>query len=892
MARDKDRAKTNEGGAKGRFSRSNRIKRLGRQEQGAASVSFYPLKQSRLPGVPLGVWQFLCVCLTVLGSAYCFASGFHLPQTPWWVPVGIGALGALSVLSVTLRPLRHVGPLCYLVLLGGAVWYFWPELTEGFVITVNHMVWRINEYLNWSLYDYLVHAPAWDYARLSGLFLLCCAALICLLSAWLAAAGRPLLLALLHLPFVLAVLYFNLTPDTWAVFCRLAGLLLDGGLAQRAPFVSQEPARARRGNKERQHSGYARRGSAQTGALVLVAGLICSALAFGLQPASRYQRPQQLDELARQINDGADALLQGDFTFWQTRGGVSEGDLGRTGYLRFQNETALRLHLGEGEQWMEPLYLRGYAGSVYTGSSWEDLPQEQYLAYAQDAPQTFAPLNQEAVCAQLSQPGVEQYQRETPYLSVMWSVEQGRLDIENVGAWRKYLYTPYGLSSTPGSEEMANARFVQDAYIQADAMFGVDRYQLTFWKGTERLSEQASLTAENALTGERFFNLNEGQGLLFRQQEKAYRLFAYQTYTQLPQQTIQWAREYLQQHAVDWIGPTDGRVPTRSAVYAVHELLAADDFQYTASPGPVPQGEDFARYFLETSKRGYCVHYATAAAVLLRAMGVPTRHVEGVVVTYNDLEPFYSEGNTVIDIPDSNAHAWVEIYIDGYGWAPVEFTPGYDGFYTNPPPEDAPPQSEPAESQESAAVSSQPEEEPESSRQLAQEETSSLRQSQAPATSSQPEVQQAQSYQFPWGVLAALGAVVLVGFALWLRRRVVWRRRLARWTGPDANAAVLDIYRYLLRLLELQGRLPQEEQTPQELARLVEGQGGKSCLFGDPGLFTQLTELAQQARFGRTPVPRRQAEEMAAFAQRARLVTERKLTAGKRLLARYGKALL
>ena len=186
-----------------------------------------------------------------------------------------------------------------------------------------------------------------------------------------------------------------------------------------------------------------------------------------------------------------------------------------------------------------------------------------------------------------------------------------------------------------------------------------------------------------------------------------------------------------------------------------------------------------------------------------------------------------------------------------------------------------------AESQESAAVSSQPEEEPESSRQLAQEETSSLRQSQAPATSSQPEVQQAQSYQFPWGVLAALGAVVLVGFALWLRRRVVWRRRLARWTGPDANAAVLDIYRYLLRLLELQGRLPQEEQTPQELARLVEGQGGKSCLFGDPGLFTQLTELAQQARFGRTPVPRRQAEEMAAFAQRARLVTERKLTAGK-----------
>ncbi|MFQ8759732.1 MAG: hypothetical protein ACLSAF_10150 [Intestinimonas sp.] len=32
-----------------------------------------------------------------------------------------------------------------------------------------------------------------------------------------------------------------------------------------------------------------------------------------------------------------------------------------------------------------------------------------------------------------------------------------------------------------------------------------------------------------------------------------------------------------------------------------------------------------------------------------------------------------------MDVPDSSAHAWAEIYLDGYGWYPVEVTPGYGG---------------------------------------------------------------------------------------------------------------------------------------------------------------------------------------------------------------------
>ena len=77
--------------------------------------------------------------------------------------------------------------------------------------------------------------------------------------------------------------------------------------------------------------------------------------------------------------------------------------------------------------------------------------------------------------------------------------------------------------------------------------------------------------------------------------------------------------------------------------------------------------KDFVQWFLESSDTGYCVHFASSAAVLLQAAGIPARYVTGYMVQVKAGE------KTVVD--GSMAHAWVEYWLPGFGWTVLEATP-------------------------------------------------------------------------------------------------------------------------------------------------------------------------------------------------------------------------
>jgi transglutaminase-like putative cysteine protease len=105
--------------------------------------------------------------------------------------------------------------------------------------------------------------------------------------------------------------------------------------------------------------------------------------------------------------------------------------------------------------------------------------------------------------------------------------------------------------------------------------------------------------------------------------------------------------------------------PYDLAVAAEAHLAAVGEFDADIGdlPGCAELGtvECFATY-----KRGFCRHYATTMALLLRQAGVPTRVVEGFL-------PVPPSRTGEVRLTSSEAHAWTEVWFPEYGW--IRFDP-------------------------------------------------------------------------------------------------------------------------------------------------------------------------------------------------------------------------
>ena len=91
------------------------------------------------------------------------------------------------------------------------------------------------------------------------------------------------------------------------------------------------------------------------------------------------------------------------------------------------------------------------------------------------------------------------------------------------------------------------------------------------------------------------------------------------------------------------------------------------DFSYSFTP-EVDARRHPLEVFLFTSRRGHCEYFATALTLLLRAQGIPARIVSGYYTSDRS-----STGAYVVK--QSDAHAWTEVWLDGYGWLTVDPTP-------------------------------------------------------------------------------------------------------------------------------------------------------------------------------------------------------------------------
>ena len=101
-------------------------------------------------------------------------------------------------------------------------------------------------------------------------------------------------------------------------------------------------------------------------------------------------------------------------------------------------------------------------------------------------------------------------------------------------------------------------------------------------------------------------------------------------------------------------------------VSAVLGMFRQQPFYYTLTPPKL--SDNSVDGFLFDTKRGFCEHYASAFAALMRAAGIPARVVTGY--QGGTLNPY---GDYWI-LRQSDAHAWTEVWIDGRGWTRIDPT--------------------------------------------------------------------------------------------------------------------------------------------------------------------------------------------------------------------------
>lgn len=779
------------------------------------------------------------VFLALAGSLFSFSTAFSLQvrTLPLMLGCGICALTALAVFS--LPRLRWVPPIFIALGWGLALYRLWDTLALGEISLrcslVNTVVASLGSGQPIQPIAQLPEAVWYD--ACTALVLMAAVPLALLLGVSIMRARSFCLTALFCLPLVAAPLAITVTP-AWpplmAVLACWGTLLL--------------PSLSVRGGQK----GYDRLRLASLPVCALVLALLTAAL-----PRSSYQRPAWADKANDELLNWASRISDEYFPSVHVfSGGMAVDqhvDLSSAGPLRYSGRTVLDVRSSD---LRGRVYLRGFSSAVYDGQSWGPLEDEAYRLgqsiygsslslpeysshYGGGTPRGdenggaeddtaapdltaelngFQPMNFPALAERDTYP-------DHPYAKVT---------VRNIGATPGYVYVPYHILTKP--EELSGAQFVQDAYLAAEE--GVESHTLYIMPNCSPDSGAALTYASDASLAQRDY-----EGFVYR---------TYADYASVPDHLFEvfseWYRNIFEHPEESLPGGAENEhynymfnpdSTASSYQFLQHYIsLFTDALAYRCEYDPdtpaTPEGEDFVEYFLTQSRRGYCMHFASAATLFFRTLGLPARYVSGYVA---DIP---ASGRVLV--PDANAHAWVEVYVSGYGWYPIEVTPAYAG-------------GEPGISGGGLQAESTP-----TPTRTPAPSRNPIQNTPRPSAAPKPaEEEPALDLK-----LFGIGAAVLVLLAVpFLRRALARTVRRRRFAGADANRAVIDMYRYLVRLSRRGGRIPEEAHT-----------------------------LAEKAKFSQHTLTEEERSAMAALTQREAESLDARLSPGKRAALRYWFGLL
>ena len=613
------------------------------------------------------------------------------------------------------------------------------------------------------------------------------------------------------------------------------------------------------------------------GAFIMGCIMVSTVLAIGVLKLTNYKRS---DEINQKRKDIAEAF--NSFSIDNLAASISEitsafgldfkyesHKLGSYDHISYKNVTDLTIDVGSKPD--VALYIKDYAGSIYKNNEWFDLPNSKY------SDQRFTDCDKYSI-----NPLKFPLTFSTILSGYSSDIKGSTINIKSHLKHKK-LYTPY-CSETSESLKTENDKIfvlsdknVQEIkysfvpltaekvapFISAPqrASYSAGMIQNETWRtnvmnyceehGIYTYNDYFPIDFELAAPDELLYS--GGYQLMAELLETQYRSFVYDNYLEVPETSEMKEVHKAFSDIVD--GCDISTAEKKLEVLKTIREKISNDALYSLKPGKTPSNRDFVNYFLLENKKGYCTHFATAGVMLARMAGIPARYATGYVVVSDDFnsESQNSDGSYTINVKDNRSHAWAEIYIDGFGWMPFEFTAGYSNSTI-----DTSPVTTTAITTSTTTVSG------------SGDSTSSISNSTSSGTKKKvpKKVTSTTTTTKSAGIIGRNGSggigiskisSVLIELIKWLlivfaaviiiigKRIAVLKMREQKFTGGKTSDRVAHMYAYAEKLLEYKQL---ESSSGKFIAFADDVENKIGGIYFEDGSFRQFTDIALRIKFG------------------------------------------